>query len=142
MRILRIYPPYYRFMGFYNRYFPIGLVNVGTVLKDAGHEVVVYDVDYNDSPSMMDYTRLPEHLGQYLACLRHTDDPILSEVRETLRRIDPELIGISIWTSYAASAFRVAEIARELFPDRPIVMGGPHASAKADEVLRTSPAGV
>jgi anaerobic magnesium-protoporphyrin IX monomethyl ester cyclase len=140
MRILLIHPPFYRFIGFYNRYFPIGLVNIGTVLRDAGHQVAVYDADYNDEPSMIDYTRLPEHFPEYLACLGRPDDAILNEVRDTLQRIDPELIGISIWTTYAASAFHVAQIARELFPDRPIVMGGPHASARADEVLRVSQA--
>ncbi len=140
MRVLLIDPPFYRFIGFYNRYFPFGLVSIGTVLKNAGHEVVVYDADYNDKPSFIDYTRLTEHYPRYLERLRQPDDAILREMRESLRRIDPEVIGISIWTTYAASAFRVAEIARELFPGRPIVMGGPHASARPDEVLRLSPA--
>ncbi|MCU0914695.1 MAG: B12-binding domain-containing radical SAM protein [Planctomycetes bacterium] len=140
MRILLIDPPFYRFMGFYNRYFPIGLVSIGTVLRDAGHDVLVYDADGNENPAWMDYTRLPAHFPQYLASLRQNDHPILTEIRETLRRTAPDAIGISIWTSYAASAFRLAQIAREIFPDRPILMGGPHATAKADEILRLAPA--
>jgi anaerobic magnesium-protoporphyrin IX monomethyl ester cyclase len=140
MRILLIDPPFYRFIGFYNRYFPVGLVGLGTVLQQAGHEVTVYDADCNDRPSFIEYTRLPQHFPQYLARLGRPNDPILAEIRETLSRTDPDLIGISIWTAYAASAMRVAQIARELFPDRPIAMGGPHATAKADELLRLAPA--
>jgi anaerobic magnesium-protoporphyrin IX monomethyl ester cyclase len=140
MRILLIDPPFYRFMGFYNRYFPVGLVSVATVLRNAGHEVFVYDADFNERPSLLDYTRLPEHYGRYLDALRHPDHPILAEVRETLRRTEPELVGISIWTTFAASALRVAEISKSVLPSCPVVMGGPHATAKSEEVLRICPA--
>jgi anaerobic magnesium-protoporphyrin IX monomethyl ester cyclase len=140
MKVLLVYPPFYRLMGFYNRYFPLALVSVGTALRDAGHEVVVYDADYNQRPSVMDYTRLPEYYGGYLESVRRSDDAIWMEVRRTLREFQPEVIGISIWTTYAASAFRVAELSKEINPACPVVMGGPHATVKADEVLRISPA--
>ncbi len=140
MRILLIDPPFYRFMGFYNRYFPVGLVSIGTVLRNAGHEVFVYDADFNERPSLLDYTRLPEHYGRYLDALRNPDHPILAEVRATIRRIEPELVGISNWTTFAASAFRMAEISKSLLPSCPVVMGGPHATAQSEEILRISPA--
>jgi radical SAM superfamily enzyme YgiQ (UPF0313 family) len=140
MRILLIDPPFYRFMGFYNRYFPVGLVSIGTVLRDAGHEVFICDADFNERPSLIDYTRLTEHYERYLHDLQQTDHPILTGLRETIRRVDPDVTGISIWTTYAASALRTAEICKDLFPDRPVIMGGPHATAKADEVLRIAPA--
>jgi anaerobic magnesium-protoporphyrin IX monomethyl ester cyclase len=140
MRILLIDPPFYRFMGFYNRYFPVGLASIATVLRNAGHEAFVYDADFNERPSLLDYTRLPEHYERYLAALRDPDHPILAEVRETIRRIGPELVGISIWTTFAAAAFRVAEISKSLLPGCPVVMGGPHATAKSEEVLRICPA--
>lgn len=136
MRILLIDPPFYRFIGFYNRYFPVGLASIATMLRNAGHEVMVYDADSNDKPSVIDYTRLTAHYETYLEALRRPDHAVLREVRETLRRADPDMVGISLWTTYAASALRLAEISKELYPDRPVIVGGPHATAKADEVLR------
>lgn len=127
-------------MGFYNRYFPLGLVSLGTVLAEAGHEVVIYDADCNEAPSVMDYTRLAEYYAGYLETLRQGNHPVWTQMRETIRTERPDVIGISIWTAYAASAFHVAELSKELRADCPIVMGGPHATAKADEVLRICPA--
>jgi len=45
MRILLIDPPFYRFIGYYNRYFPLGLASLAAVLQKKGHEVLIYDAD-------------------------------------------------------------------------------------------------
>ncbi len=140
MRILLIDPPFYRLIGFYNRYFPLGLVTVGTVLRDAGHEVRVYDADYNENPTAMDYCRLPERYPAYLASLRDSEHPVWREVRRIVEESQPDMVGISLWTTYVASAFHVAEICKAVNPACPIVVGGPHATVKADETLRICPA--
>jgi len=139
LRVLLIDPPFYRLIGFYNRYFPLGLVSIGTVLRDAGHEVVVYDADYNENPRAMDYGRLPDHYPAYLASFRDSDHPVWREVHRTVEEFRPDLIGISIWTAYAASAFHVARICKRVAPACPVVVGGPHATVKADEILRICP---
>jgi radical SAM superfamily enzyme YgiQ (UPF0313 family) len=139
VKILLIDPPFYRLIGFYNRYFPLGLVTIGTVLRDAGHEVVVYDADYNEHPCAMDYQRLPEYYPQYQACFRDPAHPVWQEVRRTVERFKPQMIGISIWTPYAASAFHIAGICKAVDPNCPIIAGGPHASVKSEEVLRICP---
>ena len=112
MKILLIDPPFYRLIGFYNRYFPLGLVSVGTVLRKAGHEVVVYGGDYNEDPSATDYARLPEYYPRYLDSFRDSDHPLWLEVRRTIEQARPDVVGISVWTTYAASALRVAEISK------------------------------
>lgn len=140
MKVLLIDPPFYRLIGFYNRYFPLGLVTVGTVLRDAGHQVRVYDADCNENPRAMDYRRLPEHYPQYLASFRNPDHPIWRETRRTLEQFAPDLVGISLWTAYAASAFHIAGICKAVKPACPIVVGGPHATVKAEETLRICPA--
>ncbi|MGE5293532.1 MAG: B12-binding domain-containing radical SAM protein [Solirubrobacterales bacterium] len=140
MKVLLIDPPFYRLIGFYNRYFPLGLATIGTVLRNAGHEVVVYDADYNESPRAMDYQRLPEHYQGYLASFREPNHLVWREVRRTVEQFQPELIGISIWTPYAASAFHIAAICKDVAPNCPIVAGGPHATVKSEEVLRICPA--
>jgi len=140
VRILLVDPPFYRLIGFYNRYFPLGLVSVATVLAQAGHEVAVYDADVNDAPSAMDYKRLPEYYSDYLRSFDRPENAIWTEVRETIRQWRPKAIGISIWTAYAASAFHVAALSKEIHPSCPVFVGGPHATAKAEEILRIAPA--
>lgn len=138
MKIVLIDPPFYRILGFYNRYFPIGITSLGTFLRQKGHDVVVYDADVNDGPDNMDYSLLPEHYPKYLASFENASHPVWKEVRETIAKINPDIVGISIWTTFAASAFHVAKICKELVPTCKVVMGGPHATAKADEILKIS----
>lgn len=140
MKILLIDPPFYRLIGFYNRYFPLGLTTVGTVLRDAGHEVRVYDADFNENPTAIDYRRLPERYPAYLASLRDSDHPVWREVRRTVERYRPDMVGISLWTTYAASAFHVAAICKTVNPACAVVVGGPHATVRAEETLRICPA--
>jgi radical SAM superfamily enzyme YgiQ (UPF0313 family) len=139
MKILLITPPFYRIIGFYNRYFPVGITTLGTFLQHAGHEVTVYDADYNANPLHMDYTLLPQSYRSYLNSFRDDRHPVWREVRDVIAGARPDLIGISIWTTYAASAFHVARLSKEIHPTGTVVMGGPHATVKADEILSISP---
>ena len=138
MKIVLIDPPFYRILDFYNRYFPIGITAIGTFLRQKGHDVVVYDADFNDKPDNMDYSLLPEYYPKYLDSFGNASHSVWKEVRETIATINPDIVGISIWTTFAASAFRVARICKEVIPACKVVMGGPHATAKADEILKIS----
>src|SRR3972149_5461306 len=132
MRILLIDPPFYRIFGFYNRYFPIGVTTVGTTLKEGGHTVLVYDADCNDNPTDIDYTRLPVKYRQYLDSFKAENNPLWIEVKRTIKDFDPDIVGIAIWTTFAASAFHIARLSKDIKPSCPVIMGGPHATVKAD----------
>jgi radical SAM superfamily enzyme YgiQ (UPF0313 family) len=136
MKILLIDPPFYRLFGFYNRYFPIGVTTVATSLKAAGHTVLVYDADCNDNPTDMDYTRLPEKYMQYLDSFRDENNPIWVEVKKAIKNFAPDIVGISIWTTFATSAFHIARLSKEIKPSCSVIMGGPHATVKAEEILK------
>jgi len=138
MKILLIDPPFYRILGFYNRYFPVGIVTIGTFLNKAGYEVVVYDADYNENPQHMDYALLPQFYPEYLTSFQNQSHPVWVEVKDTIASVCPDIVGISIWTTYAASAFHVAKLCKEVAPNCVVVMGGPHATVKADEILKIS----
>jgi anaerobic magnesium-protoporphyrin IX monomethyl ester cyclase len=49
------------------------------------------------------------------------------------------VVGITMCTAYAASAFRIAQISKAINPACPVVAGGPHATVRAEEVLRICP---
>ncbi|OIN87989.1 MAG: hypothetical protein AUJ50_02050 [Candidatus Aenigmarchaeota archaeon CG1_02_38_14] len=70
MKVLLIDPPFYRFIGYYNRYFPLGLAYLAAVLQKEGHEVLIYDADCNVNPSKMDFTRLEDSYPLYLKSVR------------------------------------------------------------------------
>ena len=139
MKILLIDPPFYRFIGYYNRYFPLGLAYLAAVLRKEGHDVLIYDADCNVNPTKMDFSQLEESYPFYLQSLKDENNPILKEIPGTVRNFNPDLIGITAWTTFAASAFRVAAICKEWNRDVPVVMGGPHISIKYDEVMKICP---
>lgn len=139
MKTLLIDPPFYRIFGFYNRYFPLGLVTVGTALKQMGYDVAVYDADCNDKVDSMDYTRLAEYYKIYLDSFDNSEHRIWKEVRATIHRFAPDIVAISAWTTYMASAFHVAKIAKQYNPVCYVIMGGPHAAVRAEEILKISP---
>lgn len=139
MKVLLIDPPFYRFIGYYNRYFPIGISYLAAVLKNDGHEVLIYDADCNENPSKMDFARLEDSYPDYLKSLKDENRPILQEIRHTVSSFKPDIVGISVWTTFAASAFKIASICKDLNKDIPVVMGGPHISIKYDEVMKICP---
>lgn len=136
MRILLIDPPFYQFIGFYNRYFPLGLAYLAAVLKDRGHEVLIYDSDANINPDKMNFAALEQSYPKYLQAVADEAHPVYEGIRRTLNEFKPELIGISAWTTYAASSIKTAEICKRWNASAPVVMGGPHVSIKGEELLR------
>jgi radical SAM superfamily enzyme YgiQ (UPF0313 family) len=136
MRVLLIDPPFYRFIGYYNRYFPLGLASLATVLQGQGHEVLIYDADRNVNPSKMNFTFLEESYPSYLKALADSNHPAWQEMRETLRSFRPEAVGIAIWTTFVASAFVTAQLCKEYDGGIPVIAGGPHCTIRADEVMR------
>ena len=113
MKILLIDPPFYRFIGYFNRYFPLGLAYLAASLRKEGHEVLIYDADCNVKPSKMDFASLEDSYPLYLSSLKDDNHPIWKEMRETIRDFNPDIIGITVWTTFAASAFRIASLCKE-----------------------------
>ncbi|MHC4617538.1 MAG: B12-binding domain-containing radical SAM protein [Planctomycetota bacterium] len=139
MKILIIDPPFYRFIGYYNRYFPLGLAYLAAFLRDKGHDVLIYDADCNVNPSKMDFTRLEDSYPFYLKSLRDDSHIIWKEMRERIRSFKPDIVGISVWTTFAASAFKIASLCKEYDKTMPVVVGGPHITIKCQEVIRICP---
>src|SRR3990170_8700313 len=112
-KILLVDPPFYRFFNYFNRYFPLGLSYLASTLKKAGHNVTIYDADCNKDSKGMDYTRLPEMYATYLKELGNPENHIIKELSETLKTCQPDLVGITVMTPKAASAFTVASLVKK-----------------------------
>ncbi len=146
MNILLIDPPFYRFFNYYNRYFPLGLCYLASTLKNAGHRVTIYDADCNKPSDAtasakrkgMDYSRLPEKYRIYLQELKNPANPIIQEISETIERCKPDLVGITVMTPKAASAFTIAALVKKCLKGCRVVFGGPHATLMPDEILKNT----
>lgn len=138
MKVLLIDPPFYCFIGYYNRYFPLGLSYLAAVLREKGHDVLIYDADCNVNPSKMDFARLEESYPLYLKSLDDSH-PIWKEMRERIHSFNPDMVGITVWTTFAASAFKIAALCKKYKKTMPVVAGGPHITIKRDEVMKMCP---
>jgi len=137
-KILLVDPPFYRFFNYFNRYFPLGLSYLASTLRKAGHQVTIYDADCNKNSKGMDYTRLPEKYRIYLKELRNPENPIIKEISETFRKYQPDIVGVTVMTPKAASAFTIASLAKRFNKNCYVVFGGPHAALRADEILKNT----
>ena len=102
--------------------------------------MIVYDADYNENPSIIGNACLTQYYGKYLDSFHEPDNPVWKEMRQTIEAVRPDVVGITMCTAYAASAFRVAEISKSIDPACPVIVGGPHATVRAEEVLAICPA--
>ncbi len=94
---------------------PLGVGYVGACLEQAGHEVILVDA-----------------MAEYLD---------VAGAAQAVAGHDPELVGVSALTTLSAEiTYAFAQAVRDLLPDTPIVMGGPHVTSFAETVLQDCPA--
>ena len=91
---------------------PYGLYTIGAQAVRAGHQVKVIN------------------LSNYA----------WDEVVEVIEKLDAELFGLSCWTANRRGVALVADRIRHAHPDAHVVVGGPHASPLAREMLEHHPA--
>ncbi|MFO8058751.1 MAG: radical SAM protein [bacterium] len=89
---------------------PLGAITLGTILRDSGHDV---------------------------HCLDASFDPSLERVLEELRRIKPDLVGVSCLTDFYANAREVVREAKSL--PAYTVMGGPHPTIAPEQTMADLP---
>ncbi len=90
---------------------PYGLLQLGAEAKRAGHQVKVFNLSNYDWPRVL----------------------------EVLVQLDADLYGMSCWTANRRGVALVARELKRLRPDRPVVVGGPHATPLARELLAHHP---
>jgi anaerobic magnesium-protoporphyrin IX monomethyl ester cyclase len=126
MKVLLINPPITVFRGGTNPrvYMPIGLLYVAAQLEKEGHSVEVFDALLK--------AEFHEDKSSDERCFGESWDA-LSEV---IRNSRPGLIGIgSMFSSQSGNSKKVAATAKQVYPDVPVVVGGPHASACPKDLI-------
>lgn len=91
---------------------PLGILSIAAYLQSLGRTVAVCDVH-----------------GEKL-------DEV--ELRQRLRALLPRFIGISVLTNMSIPALKIATICKQEVPDCTVVVGGVHAEAMPERMLRNS----
>jgi len=121
MRVALVFPPFYH-ASMYNLP-PLGLINLGTLLVQQGHEVNLHD----QVLGLRDGTLTPGR-DLYDACARQ----ILAD--------DPEVVALSAQCTTYPPSVAIATRLRELAPHLRLVIGGHNATFVAAQTLQRHPA--
>ncbi|MBI2251426.1 MAG: cobalamin B12-binding domain-containing protein [Armatimonadetes bacterium] len=115
-KVLLINAPYSSIYGplkiALGRYFPLGLGYIASVLRNKGYLVKLLDPE---AQNLNDFT-----------------------LNEEIKKFKPDLVGISCATPNFFQAQKIAKIVKENFTS-PVVLGGVHASAIPEYILKNSP---
>ncbi len=76
-----------------------------------------------------------EGFENYRRNLKDTTADIWQEVRKTIEKCDPDVVGISAKTQNFTSACIVAALAKQAKPSTTVILGGPHPSMVGRDVL-------
>jgi len=130
LRVLLVSPPYARFLGIGNCRFPLSFGALGTLLSENGHEVAIYDADFDRNliGKSEPYEYMFASQGKISDALRDRSHPVWQEIDRTIRAFNPDVVGITVMTSKYPMALRVAEMAKSINSDIAVVIGGHHAS--------------
>ena len=110
MRFLLINPPY---PVCESLTMPLGLLYLAARLEEAGHEVLLEDLQLCRSP--------------------------LRRLKRTLQRFDPEAVGITSFSINLGRASRMLQMVKRLSPRAVSVWGGPHVSFADEDILQNHP---
>lgn len=100
---------------------PLGLAYLGAVLREDGRSQVTL-VDLNAE------VQKPQ--------------AVLAAARKRVEATKPEVLGLSCTTVQAPFVIEFVRLYKKKYPDVPVVLGGIHASAAPEEMLRSCPADV
>ena len=137
MKVLLINPPFYRLMGLKYPSFPIGLCYLSSYLRENGHESFVYNIEHDTETKHLGFSKITENYDEYLAALKDDHHVIWDQVNERLRKLKPDVVGITVMTPKLASALKVAEIVKTQ-DDIPVIFGGPHPTIAPESILESS----
>ena len=140
MKILLIEPPFARFMGFYRYFFPFSLCSLSAYIKKNGHDILIYDADHADEPANMNSTDMLNVYHYYLEGIQNPEHSIWQEARKIMQDFQPDVIGITFMSTKLGAVQNLANIAKELFPKVPVVLGGAHPSVLYEASLEQIPA--
>jgi len=133
--ILFINPPYERLKGFTLGSLPSGILGLATFINKKGLNSLVYDADTNADEGLLAYNNKnrAESQKEYAKNLDDENHPVWAEIKETIERLDPHFVGITLMTPTLHSGLMIARIAKKL--KKIVLVGGPHINIINEKAL-------
>ncbi|MFH1420528.1 MAG: radical SAM protein [Candidatus Aenigmatarchaeota archaeon] len=138
MKILLIWPPWYRLQNSEFVGYPIGITSIAAILEKNGFNVSVYHADYKGKGAVVHTSELTNAYEDYKRRLADENDAIWKEVEAVIVEQKPDIVGISVMTGSYGSALMTAKIAKKINPNTIVVMGGAHPTVEPKSTLRNS----
>lgn len=135
MKILFIDPPFYRFMGLYRFYYPIGLATMASVLHQQGHIVKIFDAEHSPKADTFSWAKASTLCDSYNDALRDDAHPVWSEIRKYVKQFKPQIVGISVLSVKVASAYKIARMCKEIDFDLTVLVGADHPTVFPSIIL-------
>ena len=127
-KVLLIESPFYRLMGSHYNGVNLGVAYIAAVLKGQGHEVKVYNADYQPTTEYANQTQLLQNTPLYKVMLEDLSKPIWTEIKEYICSFAPDFVGISMLTANYKAAKNIAKMTKSISRDIKVVVGGAHAT--------------
>lgn len=137
MNILLIDPPFKRFTGFVNFYFPLGLAYLAAALEDTNHRLSILDVDAMQKGTDLDFSDEYRKLELYRQGLNDSEHKVWQDVLSVLEDFQPDLVGITAMTTKFGSVLKTAEIIKKYSPKCTVIAGGPHPTFLPEQTLKS-----
>jgi len=58
------------------------------------------------------------------------------EIKKIIKDYNPDIVGISCFTMYRGSSFKLAKLTKKIKPDVKIILGGPHATFMWEQIMK------
>ena len=122
-KILIINPPFYRLQGASLVHYPPGCCYVAAVLEKSGFHPVIYNADYDKNKKTIlgntdhiNVSALTKQHGEYLKRLNSGTDPVWEEIRDYIKKFNPDILIISVFNTTLTAGNRIAKMAKVLNP--------------------------
>jgi radical SAM superfamily enzyme YgiQ (UPF0313 family) len=109
---------------------------MGTYLKNNGHNVRILEGDKYEEYGKMDFSDQESLYYNYMQNLKIFSDPFWTVLERQIRNFEPDYIGITVWTTFIASAIRTAHYCRKICPSAIIIAGGPHVTLLSQDIMK------
>ncbi len=98
---------------------PLGLINLGTILKNNGFEVNLIDFLAEKEPTLRNLSNVLKQ-----------DEFLLK-----FRKFNPDIVGITTYTENYLIALTIAQLVKNEDPNVTLCIGGPHVTFQVEECL-------
>jgi len=133
-RVLLVDPPFHAFFEYERWWYSLSCAQLAGCLLEKGIETFVYDSDkyFKKDPLTKQRAEMVRRQHWYKEGIKNDEHYIWKHFRRTLEELDPEIVGVIMWTSSLDSGIKILEICKDFNPHIKTCVGGYHVSALPD----------